>query len=93
MGRESGGGAEREADAGERDDQHQIVSGGRDRVEVHLSNEEQDGQRDDDAAAIELPLTSLTGDDQDEHCVDEVIGECHGQHDLPISRSRRRLRG
>ena len=35
-----------------------------------------------DAATVKLPLASLTKDDQDKHCVDEVIGNGHSRHDL-----------
>ena len=46
---------------------------------------------------VELSLAGLTEDDQDEHCVDEVIGSCHGRHDLlmaaPVSSARGLNRG
>ena len=71
----------------------EVVAGGRDRVHVHLRDVNEDGQRNDDAATVELSLAGLTQDDQDEHCVDEVIGNCHGRHDLLPNPSCRRPKG
>ena len=93
MGGEAAGDTEREADGSERGDQHEVVAGGRDRVDVHLGDIGDHGQRDEEAAEVELSLACLTQDDQDEHCVDEVIGGCHGRHDLLMAAPCRRPEG
>ena len=77
VGREAASDTEREADGPERGDQHEIVASGGDRVHVQLRDVSDDRQRDDDTAAVKLSLAGLTEDDQDKHCVDEVIGSSH----------------
>jgi hypothetical protein len=47
-------------------------------VQVHLCDEEDEDEWDEDAAAVQLPLAGLAEHDQDEDCVDEVIGDRHG---------------
>ena len=93
VGGEAARDTEREADGPERGDQHQVVAGGRDRVHVDMRDVRDDRQRDDEAATVELSLAGLTQDDQDEHCVDEVIGDCHGRHDLLAAPACRRPEG
>ncbi len=78
VGCETGRDAEGEPDGGQQADQDEVVAGGRNRVQVHLGDEEDEDERDDDAAAVKLALPGLARHDQQEHCVDEVIGDRHG---------------
>jgi LuxR family maltose regulon positive regulatory protein len=43
-------------------------------VQVHLGDEEDEDEGDDDAAAVQLPFPGLAEHDENEDCVDEVIG-------------------
>jgi hypothetical protein len=93
VGSEAASNTERKADGPERADQDEIVAGGRDRAHVQMRDVGNDRQRDDHAAAVKLSLASLTEDDQDEHCVDEVIGSSHARHDLLNTPACRRPEG
>jgi hypothetical protein len=77
MSGEAAGHPEADSDRGLRSDQDQVVPGGWDRVDVDVRHEEHDPQRHHDAPEIKPPLVSLAQDDEDEDCVDEVIGDGH----------------
>ena len=47
-------GPEGESDAGEQADQHEVVAGGRDRMQMHLRDKRHEHERDDDATAVKL---------------------------------------
>ena len=79
VGRQPGDRAQRQPDGRQRRDEKEIVSGGRERVEVLRSDPEHEHDRDHEVAAIDLALERLAGDDQDEQQVDEVIDGGHGQ--------------
>jgi hypothetical protein len=77
VGRKPRDDAECEADARQQQDEHEIVAGGRQRVQVSLRDEEDQHERDDEGTAIQLPLARLAKHEKDEHGVDEVIGSSH----------------
>jgi hypothetical protein len=70
--------AQREPNRCKQRDERQVVACGRNRVHVALRNEEHDDQRNHQATNIQLPLTRLTKNNEDENCVYEVIGSSHG---------------
>ena len=77
MRREAAEDAEREPDGREQSNQDEIVAGGGQRVHIALGDEEHDHQRNHETAEIELPLARLAKHDENERCVDEVIGSRH----------------
>ena len=68
---------ERDTGRGKHRDEHQVVAGSRNRVKVHLSDEEHQHERNDDRAAVERPLPRLPKNDENEQAIDEVIGSSH----------------
>jgi hypothetical protein len=77
MGREPGDGAERQAHAGQRGDQDQVTSGGRQRVDVLGGDPGDEHERKHEVAAVDPALLGLAEDDHDEQDVDQVIGGGH----------------
>ena len=59
-------------------EQHEVVAGGGDRVDVVARDQEHDEQRHDHAAGVELPLAGLAEDEKDENRVEYVVGGGHG---------------
>jgi len=70
---------EHDSERREGEDERQVVAVARKRVDVELADEEDRGERTEQATEIELALAGLTQNEEDEESVDEVIGSGHAK--------------